>query len=427
MDVIDMLIAQRSVAGEVQTRLDAIASVSAHGDHQALTEFACDRSNLPWVIFRAAHRASHIVELPARARCVLAALARTVDANRPYAAIFARRELLTGRAMQSMRTFYRSLDDLEVAGLIARSPQTRYGSAGLFGRAYLYLTPKAATLLGLVEHVPASSAPSNPDVSETSARNSLSLAQPCVTLADGAIYKDLNPTKQKRQPARLPADLIRLRGLGFRDFLIFKLMREAGQNAKRLSDVVEATWEHLRRARFPISYLRSLLRAPVDFAFRVRTKLLENATAIEVLAQETDAEKTCGTLNGNRFVSEDGLRTFEVADDGASVVVRYRSETASRIHRGDWRRSFVDALTRGHILAVDEAGAARAPLPRDVDDRFCHTSADAMTALSTSRSAIALHELKQFLRKRRGGGVALPSSQEGSDSHSASGIIRKLC
>ena len=57
--------------------------------------------------------------LPAHG-ALLAALARTVDAQRPYAAIFARRELLTGRAMQSMRTFYRGLDDLEAAGLIAR-------------------------------------------------------------------------------------------------------------------------------------------------------------------------------------------------------------------------------------------------------------------------------------------------------------------
>jgi hypothetical protein len=55
--------------------------------------------------------------LPAHG-ALLAALARTVDAQRPYAAIFARRELPTGRAMQSMRTFYR--DDLEAAGLIAR-------------------------------------------------------------------------------------------------------------------------------------------------------------------------------------------------------------------------------------------------------------------------------------------------------------------
>src|SRR5471032_848670 len=143
-----MLIAQLSVASEDVDRPRLPETPTAETDQDALEEFACDRSNLPWVIFRAAHRATHVTALPARARALLAALARTVDANRPYAAIFARRELLTGRAMQSMRTFYRSLDDLEAAGLIERVPQKRFGSAGLFGRAYLHLTEKSAIVLG---------------------------------------------------------------------------------------------------------------------------------------------------------------------------------------------------------------------------------------------------------------------------------------
>src|SRR5215471_11366893 len=137
-----MSIAQRFVAGEGEAHPQ---------DSAALTAFRCDSTNLPWIIFRAAFRAAHIEEIPARARAVLAALARTVDADKPFAAIFARRELLTGRALQSMRTFYRSLDDLETAGLIDRRPQARYVEAGLFGRAYLHLTEHAATLLGLIE------------------------------------------------------------------------------------------------------------------------------------------------------------------------------------------------------------------------------------------------------------------------------------
>src|SRR5471032_262338 len=146
-----MLIAQLSVAGEGDLYPLPPSDDSVDIDLTALDEFLAGQSNLPWVVFRAAHRAANFPALPARARAVLAALARTVDANRPYAAIFARRELLTGRAMQSMRTFYRSLDDLEAAGLIERVPQKRFGSAGLFGRAYLHLTEKSAIVLGLVE------------------------------------------------------------------------------------------------------------------------------------------------------------------------------------------------------------------------------------------------------------------------------------
>src|SRR5580698_6610725 len=146
-----MLIAQLSVAGEGDLYPLPPSDDSVDIDQTALDEFLAGQSNLPWVVFRAAHRAANFPALPARARAVLAALARTVDANRPYAAIFARRELLTGRSMQSMRTFYRSLDDLETAALIDRAPQKRHGDAGLFGRAYLHLTPKAAVLLGLVD------------------------------------------------------------------------------------------------------------------------------------------------------------------------------------------------------------------------------------------------------------------------------------
>jgi hypothetical protein len=367
MDVLDMHIAQLSVAGEEHSRLNSFKTPGHDADQQALDDYACDRSNLPWIIFRAAHRASHVAALPARARALFAALARTVDASRPYAAIFARRELLTGRALQSMRTFYRSLDDLESAGLITRPPQTRYGAAGLFGRAYLHLTSRAAVLLGLVEpaetkaEVAATHATTDRKQTNLDA-SAVSLAPPCVTVADGAIYKDQYPTDQKRQSGRLPADLQRLRILGFRDFLIFKLMREAGQHAKRLSDVVESCWNHLRRATHPISYLRTLLRAPVDFAFRVRT--LRASIADDAVRQEraSDARKAAGELAGKRFVSRDRSRTYHVASDAQSVTIQLRDEAAPRVHAGHWIADFVDALKSGRIrpLVQDEP----AELPR---------------------------------------------------------------
>jgi hypothetical protein len=137
-----MSIAQHFVAGEGTVHPLVEQSSVTHDDEKALIQFNCDTTNLPWIIFRAAFRAEHLAGLPARSRALLATLARTIDAGRPYAAIFARRELLTCRAMQSIRTFYRSLDDLETAGLIVRPPQRRYGEAGLFGRAYLHPSPK---------------------------------------------------------------------------------------------------------------------------------------------------------------------------------------------------------------------------------------------------------------------------------------------
>src|ERR1700676_754019 len=218
-----MSIAQRFVAGEGNLYPAHNEPGTTPTDSDALAAFRCDPVNLPWVIFRAAFRAAHIEQLPQRARAVLAALARTVDSDRPYAAIFARRQLLTGQSMQSMRTFYRSLDDLEAAGFIERRPQSRYVEAGLFGRAYLHLTERAATLLGFVT-IPAvvgslagsvvMPTPSPALTAQAVEAHGLSVTGPSATVSDGAIYKDLSPKAfQKRQPGQVPSDLQRLRSL----------------------------------------------------------------------------------------------------------------------------------------------------------------------------------------------------------------------
>ncbi|WP_309818112.1 replication protein O [Caballeronia sp. LZ034LL] len=395
MDVLDMRIAQHSVAGEMVVRPQNSELPSVEQDQQALDEYACDRSNLPWVIFRAAHRATHTSALPARARALFAALARTVDASKPYAAIFARRELLTGRAMQSMRTFYRSLDDLESAGFITRPPQMRYGSAGLFGRAYLHLTSKAATLLGLV-------APDvNSESTSTEARTQsagtgpeLSLAPPCATLADGAIYKDLNPTHQKRQPGRLPADLQRLLPLGFREFLIFKLMSEAKRAGKLLSDVVEASWQHLSRATHPISYLRTLLRAPVDFAYRLRAQRISLEADRQQQERVTHVERTVVDLAGQAFASRDGLRTYHVSTDATSVTIHHRDEARPRVHAGNWAQDFVAAMEAGQIVAIDAIRSLGAQV---------RTLTTPAPKAASCESQQRMRELRQFLRLKQAG------------------------
>lgn len=393
-----MRIAQLSVAGEALSRPKNSEPSSAVADQEALDEYACDRSNLPWVIFRAAHRATHTTALPARARALLAALARTVDASRPFAPIFARRELLTGRAQQSMRTFYRSMDDLEGAGFIIRPPQTRYGAAGLFGRAYIHLTQKAAALLGLVDVADATTTqPAQHRESASDAQAGFSDGHPSVTVADGAIYKDLLPNTQKRQPGRLPADLQRLVPLGFREFLIFKLMREAKAHGKLLSDVVEASWAPLQRATHPISYLRTLLRVPVDFAYRARSQ--REAHVQQQIERTTSArtDEVVGGLAGRSFVSRDGLRRYRVSDDARSIVICHRDEPHPRVHAGTWQKDFVAAFEAGHILLDDK-------------DRF-GSHVDFPTPLAAGpidlqrKSEARLSDIKALLRLKSVGGT----------------------
>ncbi|MDR5763024.1 Replication protein O [Caballeronia sp. LZ035] len=336
-----MSIAQRFVASEGEVHPE---------DSAALTAFRCDSTNLPWIIFRAAFRAAHIEQIPPRARAVLSALARTVDAAKPFAAIFARRELLTGRALQSMRTFYRSLDDLEVAGLVERRPQGRYVEAGLFGRAYLHLTERAASLLGLIE--PSRTHENKPAQTPSSIAPALakpSLTAPSANVADGGIYKDLSPSVfQKRQPAQLPADLQRLRTLGFFDFLIFKLMREAREQGKRLSDVVEATWDHLKLAKAPINYLRALLRNPVDFARLVCRRTADHHAEQARAQQHVDARALALQHAGRTFIDADHTRQFVIGAGGDSLTIFSLTERIGRQAAG-WMPSFATALASGKL------------------------------------------------------------------------------
>jgi hypothetical protein len=354
-----MLIAQLFVAGEGDLYPLDLPSETTEADQTVLDDFLAGQSNLPWVVFRAAHRAANFPDLPARARAVLAALARTVDANNPYAAIFARRELLTGRSMQSMRTFYRSLDDLEEAGLIERAPQKRYGAAGLFGRAYLHLTERSAIVLGYLarpsDTKEASIALTNPPAGST---ESSTFMTPCATVADGAIYKDLYPKNQKRQPASVPGDLERLLGLGFHRFLIFKLMREAKAHAKLLSDVVEATWEHLRNAKHPINYLRTLLRTPVDFGHQVRTKFAAVEEKHAAIEREKQIASTVTEFAGKTFIDSTNTRLITVSASGESIAMQHFAEPAPRIAVAKWQEEFVAAVKARKICLVTEARAS---------------------------------------------------------------------
>ncbi len=345
-----MLIAQHFVAGEGDIRPQPADQADVVSDGNALAEFSCDTTNLPWIIFRAAHRAAHLHGVPARARALLSALARTVDARHPYAAIYARRELLTGRAMQSMRTFYRSLDDLESAGLIVRAPQKRYGEAGLFGRAYLHLSEKAAQLLGLTEP-PAMAVSSDPAPAQDGAADAaaLSLTQPSASVADGAIYKDLCPSAfQKRQPGQLPADLERLRALGFHQFLIFKLMRDARQHGKLLSDVVAVVWDNLKAANRPINYLRKLLSTPTDFAHQRRARQAAIEATQQAQREAHEVQAVLSRCTGQTFFDATGTRKIVISAD-VSTTHDIR-EAQPRVMAGSWQANFVDALLARRIV-----------------------------------------------------------------------------
>lgn len=324
--------------------------VGEDDSHPFETEsLATDTTNLPWVILRAVHRAAQLDGISARARAVLAALARTVDANKPFGEIFARRTLLSERAMQSERTFYRSLADLEAAGLVERPPQRRYVEAGLFGRAYLHLTQKAADLLGLIE---AQMTPSDEPEEGTATSYAHRFEAPYANVADGANTKDLDPKAfQKRQPGQVPQDLQRLRTLGFLDFLIFKLMREAREAGKRLSDVVEVCWQHLSEAKHPISYLRALLASTTDFGHQLRAKAAARSAAQAAVLEREATSAALHVLDGQTFIDRRGETRYTVTDAGTTLMVYNVVEGVVRRAVGQSTQGFIKAIKQGQIVA----------------------------------------------------------------------------
>jgi hypothetical protein len=167
-------------------------------------------------------------------------------------------------------------------------------------------------------------------------------------------------------------------------------MSEAKRAGKLLSDVVEASWEHLRHATHPISYLRALLRAPVDFAYRVRQQ--RNTEQADVRRSECvkHVDDAINALAGHSFASQDGLRTYEISDDATSVTIRHRDETRPRVRAGNWSHEFVAAMEAGRIVPmVDGSDDARGSNVADA-------SIDVTPDLDLSRRR--LNDLKQMLR-----------------------------
>jgi hypothetical protein len=214
-------------------------------------------------------------------------------------------------------------------------------------------------LLGFVEekNQPALSQTSRstsagPQNSEVDTQQDPLLIPPSATVADGAIYKDLFPKNQKRQPGTLPLDLQRLLSLGFHKFLVFKLMREAKQHGKLLTEVVEVTWEHLSAAKRPISYLRSLLHSPVDFGHQLRShhaKIHERLTRLnEIKAVDDLTARHAGKV----FFDEALNRRFEISADGSEIAIRDYREPRTRVSAAGWKLDFAAALKAGRLLSA---------------------------------------------------------------------------
>jgi hypothetical protein len=197
--------------------------------------------------------------------------------------------------------------------------------------------------------------------------------------------------------------------LGFHKFLVFKLMREAKQHGKLLTEVVEVTWEHLSAAKRPISYLRSLLRSPVDFGHQLRShhaKIQERRTRFkEIKAVDDLVARHVGQV----FYNEATNRRFEISAEGSEIAIRDCREPRARVSAAGWKPDFAAALRAGHLLraspshdaafaekctSVPSVASVRVRAERDPKEGARSNIKLAPTAAISAR----LQDMKQLLR-----------------------------
>ncbi|WP_186029416.1 replication protein O [Burkholderia gladioli] len=372
-----MSIAQPDVAGEGDAYPEA---PSLEPDNDESEPLSCDARNLPYQTLRAHQRALSVAGLPQRARCALAALAQTVDRRKPLASIFAHRDYLAARAGLSERTWYRAERDLAESGLITIAEQTRKTRHARFGAAYIYLTEAAATLLGLLgpeaqlgQRAPKASpqtarsgavpttvhsqgaSPADcttPDQAQSAeADGTYSQPSPSANLADPYtnVYR-LPASSQKRQQAQLPSDVRPLLGLGFHENYIFKLMKLARvDHQKRLGDVVEASWDNLKKAKRPIPYLRTLLRSSTDFTWLANQRRTAQQVADTLAQEQTALEQAGREIAGCAFVSRGGNVLYRISDDGQVLTSRDVRESRERVATACWLPGFLQAIRDGLV------------------------------------------------------------------------------
>lgn len=325
-----------------------------NSDSSSPAALEADTRNLPYQTLRAQQCAMSLKSLPQRARCALAAIALTVNCREPLKEVFAYRDKLSDRAGISERTWFRAEQDLVDAGLITVHDQIRK-RRGRFGAAHIFLTAEAVRLLRFADELVARgrrpSKASSEQEQPAAAEEQYSVDSPSANPADPfTVY--LSPSSsQKRQPASgsLPEDLERLLGLGFHKFLIFKLMREAREHGKRLSDVVEAIWNGLKAAKYPIRYLQTMLAKPIDFKHVAsQHRATEESGQREQRAQKRalDVIESCA---GRAFVSADGSIQYQVSADAVTLTAYHVGEDRPRIAAGTWQRWFAEAVSSGAV------------------------------------------------------------------------------
>ena len=179
------------------------------------------------------------------------------------------------------------------------------------------------------------------------------LILPSANVADGAIYKDLFPASQKRQPGTLPAGSQRLTSLGFHEFLVFKLMTEA--KAKRQISLRRRRRQLGTPERGETPHQLSPVFAPLAGRFWSPTSLASRKDSRTTHASRMRSKQS--TISSHvtpdkSFYDEAVNRRFEISADGSEIAIRDCREPRARVSAAGWKPDFAAALRAGRLLSA---------------------------------------------------------------------------
>lgn len=287
------------------------------------------------------------VELSAPERVAMAALLRRVEAKDGRADFWVRRCNLAELFGKVERTVTNWLNALEDQGLISKEQgRTRWGN---FSCVTVHLTDLAVKLLGLDQQLSTPEQRNRKKIAgghkgcftegEQPYQGHLPAAGPFVRTVDNSV----------------PADCAPLLDLGVTAAGIFKLMKIAKAESKRLGTVIEARLEAIKQSHTPFAYVTKLLRDHIDYeaqrnakreAERVQEEAVEAKRAANTVRQVL-AHKWIKGKAANRFVyvrgadelpevyerDEEGCKSYLFCIHGQTLISFWR-DMLERHQRG---------------------------------------------------------------------------------------------
>lgn len=278
------------------------------------------RKYLPNKILRAIDEAAQLKGLTAGVRTTLLTICRYVKQQDPLGAVFTRKEKIAQRAGLSERSIHRHIVKLVELGLLRTEDQRHGQKNGKFLVTHVFLTEKMAKMVGLI------------GAGEGATEEGTLPAPPSAKMAGGHIKESLTvPSSTKKQgrptPAHgqrteptIPADLQPLAELGMWPQTICKLMREAKDNGKLLSDILVAVRKRLVELKLGgkaiATYLRKAIASNTDFAAQAKRTRDEEHKAAQDRADATYIAAFREQFAGKRLSSPDGRESIVIHASG---------------------------------------------------------------------------------------------------------------